>query len=197
MNRFSLALWQCIDHVYRRVRRFDYEDMQGNNVFRVRVRHYTGPEFSLENGFEVKRGDWVGFLHLYNLRLQQMMHEIQSDNRRSILLLREVQHSLPELAEFALRHPRGHRIKALIGITLLNRGVQGLGFTVSDVPDTPWYRFRRWYMKWMIRITHPEGSKRLKQKPRELMLKRCVLTRDELFRRYGKVRAVSGIDLEG
>ena len=39
MNRLSLALWQCVDHVYRRVRRFDYEDPHGNNVFRVRVRH--------------------------------------------------------------------------------------------------------------------------------------------------------------
>lgn len=196
MNRVSLALWQWSDHIYRRIRRFDFEDLQGRNVFRVRVRLYKGPAFALENGQEVKRGDWVGFLHFYNLRLQQMMQGIQSDNRRSVLMLREVQRSLPELAEFVRSHPRGERMKALIGITLLNRGVEGFGFTVSDVPDTSWYRFRRWYMKWMIRLTHPAGNERLKQKQGAMELKRCVLTRDELFRRYGQLQTTSGIDLE-
>jgi hypothetical protein len=196
MNRAWLALWKCGDHVYRKIRRFDYQDLEGRNVFRVRLRTYKGPTVSLPDGDEVRHGDCVGFLHLYNIRLQQLLQEIKSENRRVIVVAREVQRSLPELAEFVRTHPGGQRIKALIGVTLLNRGVEPLGFTVSPVPDTWWFRFKNRYMRLLVVLCHPDGRKRLKRGHRALMLKRVVMTVEELFRRYGKVQGVSGIDID-
>lgn len=201
MNRFWLGLWQCGDQIYRRMRRFDYQDLQGNNVFRVRVRRYEGPVVPLPDGDEVRQGDCVGFLHLYNIRLQRLIRDIKSENRRVLVVAREVQRSLPELAEFVRSHPRGERIKALIGVTLLNRGVEPLGFTVSNLPDTRWYRFKNWYMRLLVTLCHPDGRNRLHRGHQALTLKRVVMTMEELFRRYGnrqngKVQAVPGIKID-
>jgi hypothetical protein len=187
MNRWGLWLWQCADGIYRRIRHFDYEDMQGENIFRIRIRHYNGPEFRLPGGEEVRRGDWVGFLHLYNMRLQRLVQGIQSENRRSLMIVREAKRSLPELAAYLQRHPRGERIKTLIGVTLLNRGVEHLGFQVMTLPDTWWYRFRNWYMLHILAWCHPDGRRRLQRRREALVLKRLVLPREELFSLYGKV----------
>lgn len=187
MNRLGLLIWRWSDVVYRRIRRFDFQDLNGDNVLRVRVRPYQGPDFALQTGEEIKQGDWVGFLHFYNLRLQQMMSQIKSENRRGLILAKEMQRSLPMLAEFVRQHPRGERIKALVGITLVNRGVERFGFTVTELPDTWWYRFRAWYMRLMILICHPQGRKRLRQ-GHDLKIKRVVLPSGELFRRYGRVQ---------
>jgi hypothetical protein len=183
MNRVLLALWQVGDHLYRRIRHFDYEDLDGTNIFRIRIRHYAGPDIFLPGGGVVEDGDWVGFLHFYNMRLQNVLKGIQSDTRRGIIVAREVRRSLPELAEFVRNHPRSARIKALMGVTLLNRGVEHFGFTVMNVPDTAWYRFKNWYMRLMMALCHPNGSQRLQV--REMKIKRVVLPAEELFRRYG------------
>ncbi|MGZ4134000.1 MAG: YkoP family protein [Tumebacillaceae bacterium] len=196
MNGVWLALWQCGDHIYRKLRRFDYQDLEGRNVFRIRLRTYEGPDVQLPDGSEVKQGDDVGFLHLYNIRLQRLVKDIKSENRRVLVVAREVQRSLPELAEFIRTHPRGQRVKALIGVTLLNRGVEPLGFTVSKLPDTAWFRFKNWYMRLLVVLCHPDGRQRLRRGHSSLMLKRVVMTVEELFRRYGKVQAVSGIDID-
>jgi hypothetical protein len=107
MNRVMLACWRLGDGVYRRLRHFDFEDLNGSNIFRIRIRNYAGPAINLPNGSVVEDGDWVGFLHFYNMRLQGLLQGIQSDNRRGLVVAREVKRSLPELAEFIRRHPRG------------------------------------------------------------------------------------------
>ncbi|TCP59453.1 hypothetical protein EV586_101672 [Tumebacillus sp. BK434] len=196
MNRIELTLWKWGDILYRMVRRFDYEDRQGKNIFRIRVRHYTGPDIRLPDGKEIHSGDWVGFLHFYNLRLQQMLHGVKSDNRRGLIVLRETQRSLPELVEFLRKHPRGERIKALIGVTLLNRGVEPLGFTVQDVPPTRWYRFKAWYMRLMMLFCHPEGRRRMTYQGKSLPLKRVLIPVEDLIRRYGKVPSPAVIDID-
>ncbi|HEU4965285.1 MAG TPA: hypothetical protein VFV52_15760 [Bacilli bacterium] len=184
MNRVLLKLWRIGDGLYSRVRRFDFEDRWGTNVFRVRVRPYVGPTVALPGGEVVRGGDVVGILHLYNLRLQEMLQEIKSENRRVLMVKREVQRSLPQLAEFVRSHPRGQRIKALVGVTLLTRGVEPLGFIVTPLEDTAWYRFKNWYMRLFVRLCHPDGGRRLKGKKQPMRLKRIVLSLEELYGRY-------------
>ncbi|MFD2168769.1 YkoP family protein [Tumebacillus lipolyticus] len=196
MNRIELLLWGWGDVLYRLLRRFDFEDRRGKNIFRIRVRHYAGPVIRLPDGQEIHEGDWVGFLHIYNLRLQQMLHGVKSDNRRGVIVLRETQRSLPELVEFLRRHPRGERIKALIGVTLLNRGVEPLGFTVQSVPDTGWFRFKAWYMRLMLLICHPEGRRLSRKREKAFALKRVMISVEELVRRYGKVQPSVVIDID-
>ncbi|KEO84445.1 YkoP family protein [Tumebacillus flagellatus] len=185
MNRAMLACWRLGDTVYRRLRHFDFEDLDGTNIFRIRIRHYAGPAFDLPGGDVVQDGDWVGFLHFYNMRLQGILQNIQSENRRVLLVAREVKRSLPELAEFLRKHPRGERIKALMGVTLLNRGVEPFGFTVMNVPDTAWFRFKNWYMRLMMAFCHPDGFRRLSRRDEAMCIKRVVMPADELFFRYG------------
>ena len=196
MNRLGLTLWRLCDPVYRWARRFDFEDIGGTNVFRIRVRRFKGPDFVLPNGEALRRGEWVGILHLYNVRIQELLKGIRSENRRTLLMAREAKGSLPGLAQFVRDDPRGQRIKALIGVTLLNRGVEPLGFHVKPVPDTRWYRFRNWYMLRILSFCHPDGSQRLKRRRDALVLKRVILLKDELFRRYGQVEPRLVIDME-
>ncbi|ASS75123.1 hypothetical protein CIG75_09120 [Tumebacillus algifaecis] len=196
MNRIELTLWKWGDVLYRMIRRFDYEDRQGKNIFRIRVRPYSGPAIHLPGGEAIQSGDWVGFLHFYNLRLQQILHGVTSDNRRGMIVLRETQRSLPELVEFVRKHPCGERIKALIGITLLNRGVEPLGFTVQSVPETSWFRFKAWYMRLMIRFCHPDGKRRVKHQGKDLPLKCVLIPVEDLIRRYGQVSSTTVIDIE-
>lgn len=196
LNRVMLALWQAGDQVYRRIRRFDYEDLDGTNIFRVRIRHYAGPMIDLPDGEVVREGDWVGFLHFYNMRLQKLLQGIQSENRRGLVVAREVRRSLPALAAFLDQHPRSTRIKALMGVTLLNRGVEPFGFSVAKVPDTRWFRFKNWYMRWMMVICHPDGIQRLARREEAMVIKRVIMPCAELYRRYGKVLRDKGIEMD-
>lgn len=54
-----------------------------------------------------------------------------------------MQHSLPAVELYIRQHPHADQIKGIIGITLLNKGCERLGFEVRD-PSNPLYLWFKW-----------------------------------------------------
>ncbi|WP_018130403.1 YkoP family protein [Effusibacillus pohliae] len=185
MNRWLLAGWRAVDVVYRNCRRFDFADYQGDNLFRVIVKPYNGPDVRVGEKW-LRKGDRVGELHLYNYRLLNIVSVMTSEVQMGLVALREVRKSLPLLADFLKRSPQGRAIEALVGITILHRGAASLGFSVFDLEDSWYKRVKTFYMRLMLRICHPIGYRRYAEKGEHPSPKRVVMMRDTFFRKYGQ-----------
>ncbi|WP_019123493.1 YkoP family protein [Brevibacillus massiliensis] len=183
MNSGILVLWGIWDTLYHRCTRLQYVD-KGRNIFRYVLLRYQGELLITADQQEIGPGDLILKLHIHNYLLAKLFYGINNDVKLALLLRRYSQQSLPQLAKLLAEHPRAREVKGIVGTTLLYRGVEPFGFSVSDVPINWFFRYKRWYLKLMLSILHPEGRKRVRKGQQDLALKRVYISKDELLRRY-------------
>lgn len=136
-----LWFWKLLDPLFYSCSRLQYikDDKNKRSIFRVRVTKYKGKNIILSDGTTIGKNDLLLKIHLHNVRLLKDYAKIKNDLKRSRLIYKVVLHSMPTLANYLKEHPKEEKIKAIIGITTLNRGVQSLGFECYP-PDSVWYR---------------------------------------------------------
>jgi len=78
-------------------------------------------------------------------------------------------------------------IKAVHGRTLLRQdhGNQRLGFTVMDLPDSPWRHLSQFYLTGLRQAYYPERARRSLAKAKPLVKKEIWMSRNKLLQRYG------------
>lgn len=184
MNAELFNIWIVFDFFYQHLTRLEYVDKKNGNIFRVVFCKYHGPKLTTKDGVEINNGDPIVKLHIHNVGLTKQLKGIKNDTRLGLKTLRIVKDSLPQLALYIDSHPKGKDAKAIIGTTFLHRGVKKLGFEVADVPDSLKFKVKNLYLKFMLFLIHPNGLKRLKIKPQELLLKRVYLSKKQLLTRY-------------
>lgn len=125
-----LWLWKLIDPLFYLCSRLHYinDDKNNESVFRVRITKYRGKNFTLSDGTMINRNDLLLKIHLHNVRLLNEYIKIKSDLIRARLIYKLVLSSMPLLASYLKGHPEEAKIKGVIGITTINRGVRSLGF---------------------------------------------------------------------
>lgn len=183
MREGLLLTWQIWDQIYQHCSRLQYVDKE-NAIFRVVLLRYHGNSLPTRDGTVISNGDTIIKLHIHNCRLVSQLEGATNPARLGLVLRREVLNSLPYLAEFVLEHPQYQDIKGIVGTTMLHRGVKTLGFDVMDVPETPFYVYKNWYLKLMMQLMHPDGRERIKGKEEQLKVKRVYISKEELIRRY-------------
>ncbi|UFJ41617.1 hypothetical protein LOK74_03635 [Brevibacillus humidisoli] len=156
---------------------------KGKNIFRIVLLRYRGEVLTTSDGRQIHPGDLIIKLHIHNYHLATMFQGIKNDTRMVLLLRRHVLESLPQLAAYVASLPQSEQIKGIVGTTMLYKGAEQLGFTVSEVPLTIFFRYKRWYLKLMIRLIHPDGHKRLHHH-QNLALTRVYMSKEELLKRY-------------
>ncbi|WP_235888123.1 YkoP family protein [Neobacillus paridis] len=136
-----LWLWKLIDPLfYYCSRLYCIKDEENKrSIFRVRVTKYKGAEVVLSDGTIIGRNDLLLKIHLHNVSLLSEYTKIKNDIKRSRMMYRLVHESMPTLSKYLKKHPKEDKIKAIIGITTLNRGVHTLGFECFK-PKSIWYR---------------------------------------------------------
>lgn len=183
MNTGLLILWGIWDNIYQRCTRLRYIE-KGNNIFRiVRMRYRGEPLFTSDNRV-IDTGDLILKLHIHNYYFATLCRGLRDDLRVALLLRQQILHSLPQLAAYLNRMEERDEIKGIVGTTMLNKGVEPLGFSISDVPMGLFFRYKRWYLKLMLRMIHPDGKGRMKTLNHEMPLKRVYMSKEELLRRY-------------
>jgi len=182
MNSGILSLWGIWDTVYQCCTRLQYVDRE-KNIFRIVLLRYRGEVLATADGQEIRPGDLIIKLHIHNYRLAKMFYGLHNETKMALLLRKRILESLPQLAAFVAALPQSAQIKGVVGTTMLSKGAEKLGFSVSQVPLTPFFRYKRWYLKLMIRLIHPDGAKRLSRN-QDLVLNRVYMSKAELFRRY-------------
>lgn len=184
MNTGILMLWGVWDAIYFRCSRLEYIN-KGDNIFRIVLLRYQGEPLITSDNQQISSGDLILKLHLHNYFFATLCQGVKDETRVVLLLRRHVIKSLPQLAAYLNSLPQADQIKGIVGTTMLHKGVEPLGFSISDVPMNNWFwHFKRWYLKLIMRIIHPNGKERIKSWDNYLPLKRVYMSKEELFRRY-------------
>lgn len=185
MKSLILLLWKWADPIYytfTRLRRTE------NSVFRVRLARYQGAPIVLSDGCEIKKGDLLVKIHFHNVRIFKDLRHVKNDLKKTRLLYREVEQSLPSLASYIQSHRKGKEIKGIVGITMINRGYRRLGFESGRITN-------RLYKTWKLMIQVPiyfaatpkPSLKHLKkQSPNYLFMSKEALFRTYLPEARGK-----------
>jgi len=185
VNAGLFQAWRVLDYIYQHITRLEYVDKENGNIFRVVFCKYRGPQLETKDGVIIRQGDPIVKLHIHNLRLSSMLKGIENEARLGLKTLRIVKASMPELARYIEKHPKGQQVKAIVGTTFLHRGVKKLGFDVARVPSTLKFRWKNVYLKFLLFMIHPNGKERLKTRPEELNIKRVFISKQHLIHRYG------------
>lgn len=183
MNAGILSLWGIWDTIYQSCTRLTYIE-KGRNIFRVVFLRYRGESLQTDSNYTIKQGDFILKIHIHNYMFANLCKGVKNDTRMILLLRRQILNSLPQLANYLASHPRVDEIKGIVGTTMLHKGIEPIGFSISDVPMNRFFRYKRWYLRLMLRIIHPDGMKRLETFDRNLPLKRVYMSKEELFKRY-------------
>ncbi|MFC4597008.1 YkoP family protein [Cohnella hongkongensis] len=149
---------------------------------KVLVKKYKGTAFVCQDGTRVEKGDRIGELHLNNRMVLELTREHGAD-RAAIRTARLIRASLKELAWTLDRAPELADVKALIGVTLLHRGLtHGLGFEQRALPSKAFERITTLYLKLLLRFLHPNGLGRSERSKTKLTSVQLVSTRANLRR---------------
>lgn len=141
MRGYVLTLWSLIDPIYYHCTRLSYLPSEGN-ILRVRLTKYKGRCIVLSDGTLINKNDILVKIHLHNVRLLKELKDINSDLKKAKVIYRYVQKSLPGVESYIRDYCNSKEIKGIIGITLINKGCERLGFEVVDIihPVYKWFK---------------------------------------------------------
>lgn len=184
MNSSLLTLWGLWDDVYQRCTRLRYIE-KGANIFRVVLLRYRGETLVTDDQQVIRNGDLILKIHIHNYYFATLCKGVKDELRLALLLRRHIMQSLPKLASYLESMAQKEEVKGIVGTTMLHKGVQPLGFSISDVPMNWFFRYKRWYLRLLLRIIHPDGKRRVQTWDTEMPLKRVYMSKDMLLQRYG------------
>ncbi|MFC4303907.1 YkoP family protein [Cohnella boryungensis] len=177
-------IWMAWEKVMLWIMGLNSEGKIDAGMCKVIVKKYKGPSFDCEDGTRIEQGDLVGELHLNNQMILGLTREAGA-GRAALQTARLARTSLKEISAALDKRPELTRVKALLGVTLLHRGLtHGLGFEQRRLPSKRFERITAVYLKLLLFFLHPDGlerSDRCKEKLTPIML---VCTRSNLLRRF-------------
>lgn len=184
-KRSVVALWFLWEKLFHLIFHLHTANAQ-DPIFHFRSRPYHGETVELSEGTMLQAGDQVLELHFDNRKLFQIGMKSKSTVHLAIQMIRQVEKALPEIAQYVVDHPELHDVKALYGVTMINRGPEKFGFIVTDLPKGFFSSSSRIYLKFLMRVIHPDGGNRLKRAPEQLVPKLILMSMDHLLKQYLK-----------
>jgi len=178
-RRILISMWSVVEYIFTKV----YKVRTQSAMFRVsETKWHHGPRFD-EHGLKtLDNGSLALDLHFRNDTLISL--STGSDNRAIIRTLKMTRDGLRDIAKLLLHHPLYREVEAVAAVTLMNRGIEMLGFHVETLPPTTETKRLQFYMQFLLGMYHPEGFHRLRQGNQALTLKLVWMTRNELISRY-------------
>lgn len=178
MRLYFLSIWSILDPIYYLFTRLTYlEDSNKNrNVFRIRLTRYRGADVVLSDGTYVKKNDLLIKIHLHNVRLMKEMHNLESETKKGRLIFTHVRSGLPSLAEYIQNHPDYNEIKGIVGITMLHKGCNRLGFETFPIKNRLYKLIKQIVFIPMYCLSVAQiSSKSLKRPPKYLFMSKEIL----------------------
>ncbi|WP_138495716.1 polysaccharide deacetylase family protein [Paenibacillus pinistramenti] len=175
-------LWEKVFHVMFHLQTTDNPDP----MFHFRKIKYSGAPIELTTGDTLVKGDSVLELHFDNKKLFQLGSKAKSSVQLAIQLVRMTEKALPELAEYIQNHPDLREAKALYGITMINRGPEQFGFSITDLPKGLFATSTTFYLKLLMSVIHPNGRERVKAHQEQMVPKILVIPTQTLISRFSQ-----------
>ncbi|MDR6718585.1 polysaccharide deacetylase family protein [Paenibacillus sp. 2003] len=184
-KRIVVALWlgwEKLFHWVYHLRTASPEDP----MLHFRSRVYHGARVEMNDGHVIQNGDPVIELHFDNQKLFELGVTSRSSMHLAIRMIRTMEQQLPDLARMVTLEPELRSAKAIYGVSMINRGPEKFGFTVQELPPGPFSAASKVYLKLLLSVIHPAGTKRLKQRTEQLVPKMIAMPLDLLLERYGQ-----------
>ncbi|WP_405130687.1 polysaccharide deacetylase family protein [Paenibacillus sp. FSL H8-0317] len=184
-KRLVVALWlgwEKLFHWVYHLRTASPEDP----MLHFRSRVYHGARVEMNDGHVIQNGDPVIELHFDNQKLFELGVTSRSSMHLAIRMIRTMEQQLPDLARMVALEPELRSAKAIYGVSMINRGPEKFGFTIQELPPGPFSAASKVYLKLLLSVIHPAGTKRLKQRTDQLVPKMIAMPLDLLLERYGQ-----------
>lgn len=184
-KRIVVALWlgwEKLFHWVYHLRTASPEDP----MLHFRSRVYHGARVEMNDGHVIQNGDPVIELHFDNQKLFELGVTSRSSMHLAIRMIRTMEQQLPDLARMVALEPELRSAKAIYGVSMINRGPEKFGFTIQELPPGPFSAASKVYLKLLLSVIHPAGTKRLKQRTEQLVPKMIAMPLDILLERYGQ-----------
>ncbi|WP_338588323.1 polysaccharide deacetylase family protein [Paenibacillus sp. Y5S-9] len=184
-KRIVVALWlgwERLFHWVYHLRTASPEDP----MLHFRSRVYHGARMEMSDGHVIQNGDPVIELHFDNQKLFELGVTSRSSMHLAIRMIRTMEQQLPDLARMVALEPELRSAKAIYGVSMINRGPEKFGFTIQELPPGPFSAASKVYLKLLLSVIHPAGTKRLKQRTEQLVPKMIAMPLDVLLERYGQ-----------
>ncbi len=175
-----LSIWEIIDPIYFHFTRLEYiQNNQGKRtLMRVRLTKYKGRDLILSDGTIIKRNDLLIKIHLHNVKLLKKIQKYESELRRALFTFKNVQESLPYIADYLQKQHYSQQIKGSIGVTTLHKGSEKLGFEVFTLNS----KCYKWYnQSALLPIYYLSVHDRNQGIPTPVYL---VMSKDNLLKKY-------------
>lgn len=129
-------IWTTLDPLYFKFTRLTYVNQSDfQNVFRVRLYKYRGPDIILDDGTTIHHKDLLIKIHLHNIRILNETKQIKGDLAKARYIQKLVKSSLPGLAQHVLNHSKNNEIKGIIGVTTIRKCIRPLGFSLFEISN--------------------------------------------------------------
>ncbi|QOR82905.1 hypothetical protein IMZ17_09590 [Geobacillus stearothermophilus] len=181
-TQWLLSVWGLMDPLYYACSRLEYVGGKENgcrSIFRVRLLRYKGETIRLSDGTTIAANDWLLKIHLHNVRLLRELMQYRGDIQKGRYIFEQVKASLPYVAHHLYHHKQSSRIKGIIGVTMLNKGCERLGFDVIDIANS-FYRWLKMASHWPMMTVAQHRLMPLVRPPKYL-----VMSKEKLFSLYG------------
>lgn len=178
-RRLVFVLWEEWERIFARI--YHIERINATNLLRLSKTVYEGPDLYTPDGrLLAKTGDKVGEIHFASGRLLNNENNLR---KNAVRVLRMVRKSLPEFARYIADHPDYKEIKVFWALTLINRGVTGLGFSVQDISLKGFKRGVYFLQKSIMWVYNPNKKARTGKHSGDKP-KLVWITREELLNKW-------------
>lgn len=160
LKRRLLVTWEKIFHQTAHLQEIDPDQ---KHLFYIAKRRYFGRRFIVD-GIEIRKFDKVVELHMNNDIIAEIVNQELEVVAIAIRILQEGRKSMPALAR-ALTDPKYEGVKALYGVTLINRGLSRFGFTVYPLRGKFTVRVTKWHLKNVFELINPAAKRLFLQHP--------------------------------
>lgn len=157
-KKMLVSLWLGWEKVFHQVMRLQSINAQDGAMFHYRLIKYEGKPLPLDNGDTLVKGDRIVELHFDNKKLSHIAFTSKNPLVVAVKVIREVERALPSLAKKISTETEKLPIKAVQGITMINRGADKLGFTIHDLPKGLFLYSTRIYLKWLMKVLTPTSA---------------------------------------
>ncbi|OKP95666.1 polysaccharide deacetylase [Paenibacillus sp. P46E] len=158
----------------------------------VMLKKHRGQAIICEDSTVIHDGEWVGELHLDNGSILKLIKS-QGSDRAALRTARLLRQSMRQIHEAFESQSEFKQVKALLGITLLHRGLtHGLGFEQQALQPGIFRRMTTVYLRLLLSALHPEGMNRISQRTEKLVPMLLIHSRSSLKNRFSPGEKLPG-----
>ncbi|MEK5397984.1 polysaccharide deacetylase [Paenibacillus sp. VTT E-133280] len=158
----------------------------------VMLKKHRGQPIICQDATVINQGEWVGELHLDNGSILKLIQSEGSD-RAALQTARMLRKSMQQINEAFESQSEFRQVKALLGITLLHRGLtHGLGFEQQNIKSGFFERITTIYLRLLLSAMHPEGRQRISRRTEQLVPMLLIHSRASLKNRFSPGQNYSG-----